>query len=88
MGLKVKILRKPEVTELAGEKVMIDFETGKYYMLKGVANDIWDILEDGITAEIISEKLLVQYEVDEKTCLESVREFLDSMTEKGLISLS
>ncbi|HWT76031.1 MAG TPA: PqqD family peptide modification chaperone [Mobilitalea sp.] len=87
MGLKVKVLRKPEVSDLAGEKVMIDFETGKYFMLKGVANDIWDMLEDGITAEAISESLLKEYDVDEKTCLESVSDFLNVMKEKGLISL-
>lgn len=88
MDLQVKILKKPEVSDLAGEKVMIDFESGKYFMLKGVANDIWDELEDGITVQAITTSLLNEYEVDAKTCFDSVRDFLKVLAEKGFISLS
>lgn len=84
----IKILRKPEVSDLAGEKVMIDFELGKYFMLKGVANDIWDALEDGKTAKAITSQLLKEYEVDTKTCYDSVMEFLNVLAEKGFISLA
>lgn len=51
MEKKVKILKRPEVSELAGEKVMIDFESGKYFMLKGSANEIWEMLKDGIDTD-------------------------------------
>ena len=88
MELTVKILRKPEVSELAGEKVMIDFETGKYFMLKGVANDIWDMLDDGITARDITDNLMKEYDVDAKTCMDSVSEFLNVLFEKGFISFA
>ncbi|MHB8128936.1 MAG: PqqD family peptide modification chaperone [Mobilitalea sp.] len=88
MELKVKVLRKPEVSELAGEKVMIDFESGKYFMLKGAANDIWDLLIDGITAQAITDSLLKEYDIDAKTCKDSVNEFLDVLFEKGFISLA
>lgn len=84
----VKLLKKPEVSELAGEKVMIDFESGKYFMLKGVANDIWDLLKDGITAQEITDSLLKEYEVDSKTCLDSVKEFLNILKDKGFISFA
>ena len=30
---KLKLKRKLNVTDLAGEKVMIDFETGKYFFI-------------------------------------------------------
>jgi hypothetical protein len=87
MEQKVKVLKKPEVCDLAGEKVMIDFDSGKYFMLKGTANDIWDTLEDGITASSITETLLKEYDVDAKTCFDSVIEFLNTLVEKGFISL-
>ena len=59
---------KRNVTDLAGEKVMVDFEQGKYFCIKGVGNDIWDMLdgqegEDGITVEAILHKLMEEYEV-------------------------
>lgn len=88
MDFMVKVLKKPEVSELAGEKVMIDFESGKYFMLKGVANDIWDLLDDGITAQEITDNLMKEYEVDAKTCRDSVVDFLHVLFDKGFISLS
>lgn len=87
MGSTVKLLKRPEVSELAGEKVMIDFESGKYFMLKGSANDIWDALEDGITIEKIVAQLRKEYEVSEQECTESVEDFLCVLAEKGFISL-
>ena len=51
------------VTELAGEKVMIDFESGKYFLIKGAGNDIWDLLQTEITPAEIIENLLAEYDV-------------------------
>ena len=36
----VHLVKHLDVTDLAGEKVMIDFATGKYFLLKGSANEI------------------------------------------------
>jgi len=84
---KIKLLKNPDVTDLAGEKVMIDFDTGKYFMLTGAANEIWDMLCDGITEEIIVSKLMDIYEVDYKTCCSGVHSFLLELTNKGFIEL-
>ena len=63
---KIRMKAKRNVTDLAGEKVMVDFEQGKYFCIKGVGNDIWDMLdgqegEDGITVEAILHKLMEEY---------------------------
>lgn len=87
MDSKVKILKRPDVSELAGEKVMIDFETGKYFMLKGSANEIWEMLKDGITAKEIVAGLMEIYEVEENVCQKSVKDFLATLVENGFISL-
>ena len=83
---KIKIEKKLDVTDLAGEKVMIDFESGKYFMIKGAGNDIWDLLEDGITANDIIKKLLTIYEVSEEKCTEQVKEFINKLVELEFIS--
>lgn len=87
MNKKIKILKTTEVSELAGEKVMIDFETGKYFMLKGSANDIWEMLQEGITSAEIVTKLLDIYEVEKDVCEKSVEEFLFSLVDNGFIAL-
>ncbi len=71
--------KKLDVTDLAGEKVMIDFESGKYFLIKGVGNDIWDMLQEETTPERIIERLLEEYDVSPEECERSVLQFLDKM---------
>lgn len=85
MNGKIKFIKHPEISELAGEKVMIDFESGKYFMLKGAANDIWDLMEGDITVDDIIEKLLDIYDVDRDTCKSSVQDFLNNLVEREFI---
>lgn len=85
----VKLIKELDVTDLAGEKVMIDFGTGKYFMLKGPANEIWDILteENDITVKEIVDRLMLEYEVDYQTCYQSVLKFVDQMKAYEFVSL-
>lgn len=83
----IKILKQLNVTDLSGEKVMVDFEQGKYFMIKGVGNDIWDMLEDGITVEQIIRKLLSEYDVTEEVCEQEVLKFLNSLEDIGIIGV-
>jgi len=83
----ISIVKKPDVTDLAGEKVMIDFESGKYFMLEGSANDIWDMLGDGVETEGIVEGLLEIYEVRPEECRSSVLHFLKELEQLGFVSL-
>ena len=81
----VVMTKKLDVTELSGEKVMIDFETGKYFMIKGVGNDIWNLIQNEITVGEIIEKLLQEYDVEEQECEASVVAFLENLQKYGFI---
>ena len=83
----ITLIKELDVTDLAGEKVMIDFSTGKYFLLKGVANDIWDYIQSPITVGTIVDNLLAEYEVDEATCYKSVLEFLTQLYSNEFISV-
>ena len=80
-------IKNLDVTDLSGEKVMIDFSTGKYFLLKGSANDIWDMLEDNISVKTIKENLMEIYDVDEETCLSSISNFLLTIEQNGFVKL-
>ena len=80
-------IKNLDVTDLSGEKVMIDFSTGKYFLLKGSANDIWDMLEDNISVKTIKENLMKIYDVDEETCLSSISNFLLTIEQNGFVKL-
>jgi len=86
-NFKVTMLKKPDVTDLVGEKVMIDFDSGKYFILTGSANDIWDMLTDGVKSEDIVASLLEMYEVESGECRDSVKKFLSELEEIGFVSL-
>lgn len=80
--------KKLDVYDMGGEKVMADFETGNYYMLKGAANDIWDHLQSDVTVGELKEKLMEVFEVDEKTCMQNLISFLEQLNENGFIQLA
>lgn len=78
---KIILKKKLNVTDLSGEKVMVDFESGKYFLIKGVGNDIWDLIQNEITPREIIDKLLGEYDVSAEECEKSVMEFLGKMEE-------
>lgn len=87
----VKLIKQLDVTDLSGEKVMIDFSTGKYFLLKGAANEIWDMLTANNSEEIsigtIKSNLMEIYDVDDTTCLNSILEFLNQMKVNEFIAI-
>ncbi|MBO4921474.1 MAG: PqqD family protein [Lachnospiraceae bacterium] len=76
---KIVLKKKLNVTDLAGEKVMVDFDSGKYFLIKGVGNDIWEMIQNEITPNEIIDKLLSEYDVNREECEKSVMEFLKKM---------
>ena len=83
---KIRMKKKRNVTDLAGEKVMVDFEQGKYFCIKGVGNDIWDMLEEKeMSVEQILHKLLEEYEVTEEVCEKEVLEFLKKLEQAEIL---
>ncbi|MBO4421059.1 MAG: PqqD family protein [Lachnospiraceae bacterium] len=82
---KIVLKKKLNVTDLAGEKVMVDFDNGKYFLIKGVGNDIWEMIQNEITPGEIIEKLLSEYDVSREECEKSVMEFLDKMESYNFI---
>ena len=87
---RIRLVKQLDVTDLAGEKVMIDFESGKYFLLKGSANEIWDILSSSseTTVSEIIKSLMNTYEVSEEDCRTSVISFLNHLLTLDFITCS
>jgi hypothetical protein len=81
----VKLKRKTDITILNGEKVILDFATGNYYMIKGVGNIILDMLDHEITVDGIVDSLLAEYDVSRDECEQSVIEFLEKLEKADFI---
>lgn len=87
----IRLIKQLDVTDLSGEKVMIDFSTGKYFLLKGSANDIWDILvaakDSPVSIGDVKAKLLEIYDVDADVCLASIISFFEQMKKNEFIEI-
>lgn len=81
----VRSKKKLYITILNGEKVILDFTTGNYYVIKGVGSIILDMLEYEISVNDIIEKLLIEYDVSREECEQSVIEFLQKLKEADFI---
>ena len=81
----VKLKKEIDITVLNGDKAMLDFNTGKYYIIKGVGNDIWDMLYEEISVDKIIEKLLSEYDISRDECEKSVIEFLEKLEKADFI---
>ena len=84
---KVVIGKTVSTSEIDSEKVMIDFETGKYFMIKGVGNDIWERVQAETSVDDLIASLLSEYEIDEPTCEKQVIAFLDKLNEYGFLKV-
>ena len=87
LSTKIALAKQFEVNEIAGEKVMIDFESGKYFMIKGTGNVIFDMITDGITVSHIIESLMEKYDISEEICTKDTLSFLNDLYEKNIIKI-
>ncbi len=67
------------------EVVMMSSERGMYYNLNPIGSRIWELLDTPQTIDSLCAQLMDEYEVDEAICRQETEEFLQSLTERGLI---
>ena len=68
----------------AGEGVLVDLNTKKYYQLNETAVVVWRGLEDGLSLEEIVGRITSAYEVEDARAEESVRRALENFRDLGL----
>lgn len=66
-------------TEVDGESVIMNVETGHYFGLNSVSTDIWNILENEMNYNTLIQKVREQYDIDEETCRTDTRPVIGRM---------
>lgn len=74
-------------TDLDGNKVMMNMESGKYYMLDGIGSRIWQLLETSPSINDIVSALVREYDVDHQQCLADLLRFFSKMAQAGLVAI-
>ncbi|WP_136809672.1 PqqD family protein [Desulfosediminicola flagellatus] len=72
-------------TELDGETVILDINSGMYSGLDPVGTTIWNLLEKEVTFSQIVEEILDNYDVSEEQCINDLIDFLNDLEKNGLI---
>jgi len=89
IDIKSTIRRNNEIlaSDMDGEIVMMQIETGKYYNLGRIGGIIWNMLAEPIEVEEVIEKLVDQYSVSKEQCELDTLPFLQQMQQQGLIQI-
>jgi len=75
------------VSDMAGEKVMLSVEKGKYFNLGEVGGEIWSLIEEKKTVNQLVSELVEQYDVEFDECKSQVLTFLEVLREEELIQI-
>jgi Coenzyme PQQ synthesis protein D (PqqD) len=75
------------VSDMGGEKVMMNIQQGKYYNLGETGGAIWELIKTPITIQELVGKLLSEFEVDQYECEKQVLSFLENLKNEGLVKV-
>lgn len=75
-------------SDMNGETVMMNVESGKYYNLGMVGGRIWELSSSPVSLQNIVNTLVAEYDVSYEVCLEQVSEFAGQMFKEGLIEVA
>ncbi|NOV00220.1 lasso peptide biosynthesis PqqD family chaperone [Paenibacillus planticolens] len=75
------------VSDMGGEKVMLNVQNGKYYNLGEIGGKIWDCMEAPVSIGQLVTTLMLEYDVDQTECQQHVISFIAHMAEEGLVQI-
>ena len=70
------------------EAALFDLDTKRFYSLNETGCRIWELIQEGMCPEDISNVLQKEYEVDQEKAMVYVLQFLEELVEQGLIQES
>ena len=83
-------LRIPEdviFRDLAGEAVILNFDTGVYFGLDAVATRMWNLIGELGDRERILKVLLAEYDVEERRLRNDLEDLIARLLENGLLKI-
>lgn len=75
-------------SDLAGEVVILNLQSGVYYGLDAIGARIWNLIHEPVALQEILAVLLDEYEVERERCESDLLAMLEQLDAKGLIEIS
>jgi hypothetical protein len=74
-------------SDLNGEVVILNFQSGVYFGLNPVGARIWQIIQQPRTLDEIQAILLEEYEVEAEVCWQELQVLLQQLIHQGLVEV-
>lgn len=71
----------------AGETVILDLTSERYFGLDGVSHRLWQMIEAGTTVDQATQALLSEYDVDETVLRTDVEAVIADLYGRGLVQI-
>ncbi|MFT6136953.1 MAG: hypothetical protein ACJARP_000504 [Vicingaceae bacterium] len=76
-------------SEIDGDIVMMNIESGKYVSMNAVGSEIWKMLEnESVSVNQVSENLIKLFNVGQEQCEKETLTFCSKLFEENLITVS
>ncbi|ESU32075.1 hypothetical protein G3A_13140 [Bacillus sp. 17376] len=87
--LDSKVVQKPGniVSDMDGEKVMLNIDNGNYYNLGEIGGVIWEMIKEPISIERLIYMLMEEFDVEKKDCESHLISFLTNLSSECLIEV-
>ena len=83
---KITISEEALSQEVNGETVILDLKSESYFGLDEVGTRVWQLLQEHGDVQKVFDAMLEEFDVDADTLASDVKNLIDDLTEKGLIS--
>ena len=74
-------------SQLGGDAVVLDMQSGKYFGFEAVGARIWELVQQPRKVSDIRDALLHEYDADPAECERDLLAFLQQVQEAGLIEV-
>lgn len=75
------------VSDMDGDKVMMNITNGNYYNLGQIGGRIWELIAAPVSVGEVVSALMTEYEVEQSQCEEQVFSFLKHLLDQKLIQI-
>jgi hypothetical protein len=73
--------------DMDGELVMMNIEQGRYFGLNQTGTRIWTLLAKPVVISDLCDKLMAEFNVDQKQCEKEVVAYLEKLLTRGLLQV-
>ena len=83
---KITISEEALSQEVNGETVILDLKSESYFGLDEVGTRVWQLLQEHGDVQKVFDAMLEEFDVDANTLASDIKNLVDDLIEKGLIS--